>query len=101
MRSFRDIDFEPREGMTIPHLVFFAFQATFCILTTALVAGAVVERMRFGAFLVFAGLWSVLVYGVLAHWAWGGGWLMDAGRWTSPAASRSRWARASPRWPRR
>ena len=73
------IDFEPREGMTIPHLVFFAFQATFCILTTALVAGAVVERMRFGAFLVFAGLWSVLVYGVLAHWAWGGGWLMDAG----------------------
>ena len=65
--------------MTIPHLLFFAFQATFCILTTALVAGAVVERMRFGAFLVFAALWSVLVYGVLAHWAWGGGWLMDAG----------------------
>ena len=78
----RGIDFEPREGMTIPHLLFFAFQATFCILTTALVAGAVVERMRFGAFLVFAALWSVLVYGVLAHWAWGGGWLhgrRDAG----------------------
>ena len=43
------VEFEPREGMTIPHLLFFAFQATFCILTTALVAGAVVERMRFGA----------------------------------------------------
>ena len=39
----------PRDGTTIPHLVFFAFQATFCIITTALVSGAVVERMRFGA----------------------------------------------------
>ena len=56
-----------------------AFQATFCIVTTALVAGAVVERMRFGPFLVFAALWSVLVYGVLAHWAFGGGWLQAQG----------------------
>ena len=40
-----------------------AFQATFCIITVALVSGAVVERMRFGAFLIFATLWSVLVYG--------------------------------------
>ena len=67
----------PRDGTTIPHLVFFAFQATFCIITTALVSGAVVERMRFGAFLVFAALWSVLVYAVLAHWAFGGGWLIE------------------------
>src|SRR6478735_6699302 len=73
------VTFEPREGQTIPHLLFMAFQATFCILTTALVAGAVVERMRFGAFLVFAALWSVLVYAVLAHWAWGGGWLQELG----------------------
>ena len=64
---------------TIPHLLFMAFQATFCIVTTALVAGAVVERMRFGAFLVFAALWSVLVYAVLAHWAFGGGWLQARG----------------------
>ena len=69
--------FEPREGTTIPHLLFFAFQATFCIITVALVSGAVVERMRFGAFLVFAALWSVLVYAVLAHWAFGGGWLVE------------------------
>ena len=69
----------PRPGTTIPHVLFFAFQATFCIVTTALVSGAVVERMRFGAFLVFAGLWSVLVYAVLAHWAFGGGWLQDQG----------------------
>ena len=74
-----DVTFVPREGTTIPHLVFFAFQATFCIITVALISGAVVERMRFGAFLIFAGLWSVLVYGVLAHWGFGGGWLFEGG----------------------
>jgi Amt family ammonium transporter len=73
------VDFLPRDGTTIPELVFFAFQATFCIITVALVSGAVVERMRFGAFLVFAALWSVLVYAVLAHWAFGGGWLQAGG----------------------
>ncbi|MEA2155315.1 MAG: ammonium transporter, Amt family, partial [Solirubrobacteraceae bacterium] len=74
-----DVGFAPRTGMTIPHLLFFAFQATFCIVTTALVSGAVVERMRFGPFLAFAALWSVLVYAVLAHWAFGGGWLQAQG----------------------
>ncbi len=74
-----DVTFAPREGMTIPELVFFAFQATFCIITTALVSGAVVERMRFGPFLVFAALWSVLVYSVMAHWAFGGGFLQAHG----------------------
>jgi Amt family ammonium transporter len=73
------VDFAPRDGTTIPELVFFAFQATFCIITVALISGAVVERMRFGAFLVFAALWSVLVYAVLAHWAFGGGWLYEGG----------------------
>jgi Amt family ammonium transporter len=77
--GLHDVTFEPREGTTIPHLVFMVFQATFCIITVALVSGAVVERMRFGAFLVFAALWSVLVYAVLAHWAFGGGWLIDRG----------------------
>jgi ammonium transporter, Amt family len=74
-----DVTFAPREGSTIPHLLFFAFQATFCIITTALISGAVVERMRFGAFLLFAALWSVLVYAVLAHWAFGPGWLFERG----------------------
>jgi Amt family ammonium transporter len=69
----------PRTGMTIPHLLFFAFQATFCIVTVALVSGAVVERMRFAPFLLFTALWSVLVYAVLAHWAFGGGWLQADG----------------------
>jgi Amt family ammonium transporter len=74
-----DVGFEPRDGTTIPHLLFMAFQATFCIITTALVSGAVVERMRFGPFLLFAALWSVLVYAVMAHWAFGGGWLQAQG----------------------
>jgi Amt family ammonium transporter len=74
-----DVTFAPRAGTTIPHLLFWAFQASFCIVTVALVSGAVVERMRFGPFLVFAGLWSVLVYAVLAHWSFGGGWLQAHG----------------------
>ncbi len=73
------VGFEPRDGTTIPHLLFMAFQGTFCIITVALVSGAVVERMRFGAFMIFAALWSVLVYAVLAHWAFGGGWLAAQG----------------------
>ncbi len=77
--ALNDVTFAPRDGTTIPHLVFMAFQATFCIITTALVSGAVVERMRFGAFLIFAALWSVLVYSVMAHWAFGGGWLIEGG----------------------
>jgi Amt family ammonium transporter len=74
-----DVGFAPRAGTTIPHLLFMAFQATFCIITVALVSGAVVERMRFGPFLAFAALWSVLVYAVMAHWAFGGGWLQAQG----------------------
>jgi Amt family ammonium transporter len=77
--ALNGVAFAPRAGMTIPHLVFFAFQATFCIVTVALVSGAVVERMRFAPFLLFAALWSVLVYAVLAHWAFGGGWLQAHG----------------------
>ncbi len=73
------VDFAPRAGTAIPALLFMAFQATFCIITVALVSGAVVERMRFGPFLAFAALWSVLVYAVLAHWAFGGGWLQSGG----------------------
>jgi Amt family ammonium transporter len=77
--ALHGVGFAPREGTTIPQLVFMAFQATFCIVTIALVSGAVVERMRFGPFLVFAALWTVLVYAVLAHWVFGGGWLAANG----------------------
>ena len=74
-----DVTFTPFGETTIPHLVFFAFQATFAIITLALVSGAVVERMRFSAFVVFGVLWSVCVYAVLAHWGFGGGWLFEGG----------------------
>jgi Amt family ammonium transporter len=77
--ALNGVGFEPRPEGTIPELVFFAFQGTFCMITVALVSGAVVERMRFGAWMVFAALWSVLVYAVLAHWAFGGGWLAAEG----------------------
>ena len=77
--GLHDVTFAPRDGTTIPHLVFFAFQATFCIITVALISGAVVERMRFGPWMVFAAVWSVLVYSVLAHWGFGGGWLQEGG----------------------
>jgi ammonium transporter, Amt family len=75
----KGVGFGPREGTHIPHLLFFAYQGTFCILTAALVSGAVVERMRFSSYLVFITIWSVLVYPILAHWVFGGGWLASRG----------------------
>jgi Amt family ammonium transporter len=75
----KDVGFEPYGEQTVPHLVFFAFQGTFCILTAALVSGAVVERMRFLPYLGFIALWSIFVYPIMAHWVWGGGFLMENG----------------------
>ena len=73
------VGFEPRDGTTIPQLLFMVFQGAFCILTVALVSGAVVERIRFGPYLFFVVLWSTLVYPVMAHWVFGGGFLAEAG----------------------
>jgi Amt family ammonium transporter len=67
------------EQGTIPHLLFMCFQGTFAIITAALISGAIVERMRFSAYVVFISLWAVLVYSPLCHWVWGGGWLADMG----------------------
>ena len=64
---------------TIPHLLFMAFQGTFAIITAALISGAIVERMRFGAYLTFILAWMVVVYAPVAHWVWGGGFLATAG----------------------
>ncbi len=64
---------------TIPHLLFMVYQATFAIITAALVSGAVVERMRFSSYLAFITLWSVFVYAPVAHWVWGGGFLAKLG----------------------
>ena len=65
---------------TIPQLAFALFQAMFAVITVALISGAVVERMTFPAYLVFALAWTTLVYDPLAHWVWGdGGWLRGLG----------------------
>ena len=61
---------------TLPEPLFFMFQMTFAIITPALIVGAFVERIRFAAVLLFSGLWLLLVYAPVAHWVWGGGWLM-------------------------
>jgi Amt family ammonium transporter len=59
----------------IPEMLFMAYQMTFAIITVALVAGSVADRMRFSAFVWFAALWLLFVYVPIAHWVWGGGWL--------------------------
>jgi Amt family ammonium transporter len=64
---------------TIPHVLFMVYQGTFAIITAALISGAVVERMRFGPYLAFILLWTLLVYAPVAHWVWGGGFLMTRG----------------------
>ncbi|WP_024515005.1 ammonium transporter [Bradyrhizobium sp. Tv2a-2] len=64
---------------TIPEALFMLYQMTFAIITVALVAGSVADRMRFSAYLFFSVLWFVLVYVPLAHWIWGGGFLASMG----------------------
>ncbi len=65
---------------TVPHLAFMIFQAMFAIITVALWTGAVVERLKFSAFLVLSVLWFTVVYCPIAHWVWGsGGWLANLG----------------------
>lgn len=73
------VGYEPLEGGTIPHSLFMLFQMTFAILTTAIVSGGYAERIKFPAFLVFTTLWVLLVYAPIAHWVWGGGWIMTMG----------------------
>ena len=65
---------------TVPHLAFMVFQGMFAIITVALITGAVVERIKFGALLVFSALWMTVVYCPVAHWVWSeGGWLANLG----------------------
>ena len=70
----------PVYAATIPHVAFALFQAMFAVITVALISGAVAERMRFSAYLLFCVAWTTLVYDPLAHWVWGdGGWLRELG----------------------
>jgi len=60
---------------TVPHSAFASFQMMFAVITPALIAGAFAERVRFGGYVAFVALWSLIVYAPLAHWVWGGGFL--------------------------
>ncbi len=64
---------------SIPDLLFMGFQGTFAIITAALISGAVVERMKFIPYVIFIGLWGLIVYAPVCHWVWGGGWLGELG----------------------
>lgn len=59
----------------IPHSVYMTYQMMFAVITPALISGAVAERIKFSAWAIFMGLWSLLVYSPVAHWVWGGGFL--------------------------
>src|SRR6266581_3037756 len=96
-----DVGAKPNSyGPTIPALVYMGFQMKFAVITPALIAGAFSERMRFRGYLIFIGLWSLLVYSPFAHSEWGGGFLgtgglhsidLPAARWSMswPARRRS------------
>jgi len=70
----------PDYAPTVPHLAFMIYQAMFAVITPALISGAIAERMKFSAYLLFILLWTTLVYDPVAHWVWGtGGWLKGLG----------------------
>ncbi len=70
----------PDYAAGVPFVLFAAFQMMFACITAALISGAFAERKRFGAFVLFTILWSILVYAPLAHWVWApGGWLRELG----------------------
>jgi len=75
----RGVGLDPVPPVTIPQLLYMCYQATFAIITAALISGAIVERMRFSAYVIFITLWSLVVYCPIAHWVWGGGWLAQMG----------------------
>ncbi|MEX2284856.1 MAG: ammonium transporter [Gemmatimonadota bacterium] len=75
----RGVGTETGRWGAFPHVLYMAYQGTFAIIAAALISGAVVERMRFGAYLAFIALWSLVVYAPVAHWVWGNGWIAQLG----------------------
>ena len=65
--------------LTIPFVLFCAYQMTFAVITPALITGATADRMKFAAYVLFIGVWLMLVYSPVAHWVFGGGWLFELG----------------------
>ncbi len=76
---FNGVGTEPINNGSVPHLAFAMYQSMFAVITVALITGSFAERMRFSAFILFSLLWATLIYDPLAHWVWGGGWLMKLG----------------------
>lgn len=72
-------DPSPTYASTVPHQAFMIFQMMFAIITPALITGAIADRAKFSAFLIFVVLWATFVYDPLAHWVWGGGWIGGMG----------------------
>ncbi|MFI5424034.1 MAG: ammonium transporter [Nitrososphaeraceae archaeon] len=64
---------------TIPGVLFAKFEMMFAVITPLLITGAIAERMKFSAFIIFIAVWSFLIYYPLVHWIWGGGWLGKLG----------------------
>ncbi|HET7786598.1 MAG TPA: ammonium transporter [Myxococcales bacterium] len=80
--GLQDVGADPAKDLapTIPHAAFMLFQAMFAVITPALISGAIVERVRIKAYILFVALWSVIVYTPVAHWVWApGGWLRGLG----------------------
>jgi Amt family ammonium transporter len=80
--AFTNVDIHsegPAAG--IPHLLFAGYQGMFAIITPALMTGCFADRFRFGPYIVFIGLWAILVYAPFCHWVWGGGWMAEWGVW--------------------
>ena len=70
---------EPGLGLTIPLVLFCAYQMTFAVITPALITGATADRLKFSAYLIFTAAWLLLVYSPVAHWVFAGGWLAALG----------------------
>ena len=83
--GFKDVgqtlppEFADFTGSFIPLILFAAFQMTFAIITPALITGATADRLKFGAYAVFIGIWLIVVYAPLAHMVFAGGWLASMG----------------------
>ena len=96
--ALNGVGLEPRPGQEIPELLFMLFQGMFAVITAALLAGALAERVKFRAFGAFVVLWVTFVYCPIAHWVWGDGWLHGLGALDFAAASRCTSPPAWRRW---
>jgi Amt family ammonium transporter len=77
--GLRGVGALPGDGLTIPLVLFCAYQMTFAVITPALITGATADRLKFSAYAIFISVWLIVVYAPVAHWIFGGGWLARRG----------------------